>query len=246
MVKTILLVLFVLVLFSVGVSYSYAETLSDDYEFVKVLAYDRNSPDGRITPGTREIDLGLVIRNKSTSYPLKFTSLDFYLSRDLENVKTMSWRNNYNPSESPTDRKVETVVGQCQNFSLSAKGVGIAVCATIALTGALEPGQYVIRGQLRNSTPNGTAPWGVQFNPDIQLETIMTVYDSNAGEQPNAVLAAVNDVNTNVMNTQSIINERMNKHEANFKSWGNQIYSYCSKIYSYVVNIYNVVIRMRR
>jgi hypothetical protein len=231
MKKIISTVVCIMALFSIGTAHLYAETLSDNYEFEKMLVYDRNSLDGRITSETMEIDLGLVVENNSALYPLKFTSLDFYCQ--VESLKTRQ----------PVNDKIATIVGQAQNFNVSPRGTGVAVCSKIVLIEGLEPGQYIIHAHLRNSIQ---AAGGVQFNPEVQLETVITVYDAASGQQPDDVLEAVKDVNTNVMITQNIISDRMNKLETSLKNWGTQISSSCSKIYAVATKIYNVVIKIRR
>lgn len=76
----------------------------------------------------------------------------------------------------------------------------------------------------------------------IMPETIVSVKD----EDENNVLSAINDVNTNIMNTQNCINARMDRHESNLNRIGSRIYNYCAKIYEYVARIYNVVIKLKR
>ena len=142
----------------------YAETFSTDYEF-EMIAFDKNSPDERILAGNGDIELGVIIRNNSTTLPLEFTSLDFW----LDGIDRLDGE--------PLDIS-GTVVGQLQNFRISPRGRKIAVCSTLH-TEPFEPGRYILYGHLRNSVPAPTQS-GVSFGEEIDLDVIITVADVDA------------------------------------------------------------------
>ncbi len=156
--KKIILIASILML--VGLPYLHADnTLSENYGFPQLLAFDANSADGKITPQTQNIALGVTVKNNATERNLRFTSF---------NINSVGIRK-LSTGESVSDKIVALFPHNPKIGVIPPRStVVVNKVTTAALKEGLEPGQYIVSILLNFSVPQ-------QTNPASRMEAIITV-----------------------------------------------------------------------